>query len=247
MWVTCVSGFSALDAVAFDAADASKLGFGLEHRRMSGIYPFLSKWTRIDGAILCAYSQPVFERVARKHDFGPRAWMFQNIAGILIAIMLLIGGLAIIGAAARQSLLDAYGSSAPGVVKHVSFRTNSYGRKTKWQMLDYEFTTGQGASIKARLERPVQEWSGVVDHDRLVVVYWDRFPAINAPRGVRRGGGALVLLGALFMLCGVHFVCFVRRGIRWRRSLLAASASTGQDQSGQLPHVVKNDGSAGGA
>jgi hypothetical protein len=214
---------------------------------VSGIYPFLSKWTRIDAAILSAYSQPVFERVARKHSFGPRAWMLQNISGMLIALVLLVGGLAMIAVAAKQSLLDAYGTRTPGIVKNVSVRTDTYGHKIKRQTLDYAFTTGQGATIEARLERPAQELSGVLDHDHLVVVYWDRFPDINAPRGVRRGGLGLVFLGVFFMLCGVHFGCIVRRGIRWRRSLLAASASAGQNQSGQLPHVVENDGGAGGA
>lgn len=214
---------------------------------MNGIYPFLSKWTRIDSAILCAYSQPVFERVARKYDFGPKVWMLQSIGGMLIALLMWVGGIAFVTVSVKQSLLDAYGTSTPGVVKNVSFRTESYGHKTKWQTLDYEFTTGQGATIEARLDRPVREWSGVLDHHHLVVVYWDRFPELNAPRGVHRGGGALVLLGVLFMLGGVHFLCFVRRGLRWRRSLLAASASAGQNQSRQLPHVVKNYDRAGGA
>jgi hypothetical protein len=219
-------------------------GAGLEHGAVNRFYALLR--IRIDSAILSSYSQPAFERVARKYSFGPKAWMLQNVSAMLLALVLLVGGLAIIAVAAKQSLLDAYGTSTPGTVKSVSFRTESY-HKTKWQTLDYEFTTGQGATIEARLDRPVREWSGVLDHNHLVVVYWDRFPELNAPRGVHRGGVALVLLGVFFMLCGVHFLCFVRRGLRWRQSLLAASASAGQNQSRQLPHVVKNDDGAGGA
>jgi hypothetical protein len=237
--------------LVFDAVHWLRARFGwnigcwLEQGTVNGFYA----WQRIqiDSAILSAYSQAAFERVARKYAFGPTAWMFQNIGGLLLALVLLAGALGIIAVAARQSLLDSYGTRVTGVVKHRALRTNSFGQKIKWQTLDYKFTTEGGATIEARLDRPVRELSGVLDHDRLVVVYWNRFPDINAPRGVRRGGGALIVLGVLFMLGGVHCLCFVRRGIRWRRSLLSASASSGQDKSRQLPHVVKNDGGAGGA
>jgi hypothetical protein len=57
------------------------------------------------------------------------------------------------------------------------------------------------------------------------VLYWDRFPSINEPRGVKSNFGELTFLAAVMLLGFVTYVCLTWRIIRWQRSL-AASAAT---------------------
>lgn len=130
--------------------------------------------------------------------------------------------------AAKQHCLDAYGIETSGTVIDVSFRsltdvsyrTYSPHNKSEWQTIIYEFTTRKGATIRAKLYRPVHELSGL--RDPFTVVYWERFPTVNSPRGAQRNPGAIVL-APLFLLIGIHFACLSRRMVNWRRDLLVAS------------------------
>ena len=93
--------------------------------------------------------------------------MLQNFGGIVVAILLFAGGLAMMALAANQSLLDAYGARTIGIIKKVSFHTDTFGRRTHWKTVVYEFTTEQGSMIKTKLDRPVQEMSSVPNHGNL--------------------------------------------------------------------------------
>jgi hypothetical protein len=179
---------------------------------VSKIYAFLSRWTKIDNAVLSPYSAAIFARMARKYAFTPRIWGVQAIAGIVIAVAMFVGACALFMVPVKQYGLDAYGIETVGTVTDVSFRHDS---KTEWETVIYEFTTLQGATIKAKLDRPVQELSGL--RNPFTVVYWERFPTVNSPRGVQPNGGAM-FLAPFFLLFGVHFACLSRRILYWRRN-----------------------------
>ena len=184
---------------------------------MSKIYAFLSRWTKIDAAVLSPYSAAIFARIARQYGFTPLGCGLQAILGIVIAAGMFFGAYALFMVAVRQYALDAYGIETVGAVTDVSFRHDS---KTEWETVIYEFTTHQGATIKAKLDRPVHELSGL--RNPFTVVYWERFPTVNSPRGVQRNGGAIVL-APVFLLAGVHFACLSRRMLYWRRNAFVGS------------------------
>jgi hypothetical protein len=138
---------------------------------VSKIYAFLSKWTKIDDVVLSACSAAIFARTARKYAFTPRMWGVQAIAGIVFAVVMFLSACALFMVAVKQYGLDAYGVETVGTVTDVSFRLDS---KSEWETVIYEFTTHQGATIKAKLYRPVHELSGL--RNPFTVVYWERFP-----------------------------------------------------------------------
>jgi hypothetical protein len=183
---------------------------------VSKIYAFLSRWTKIDAVVLSAYSAEIFARTARKYAFTPRIWGVQAIAGIVFAAVMFVSACALFMVAVKQYALDAYGIEAVGAVTDVSFR---HEYKSEWETLIYEFTTHQGATVKAKLSRPVLELSGL--RNPFTVVYWERFPTVNSPRGVQRNGGAIVL-APVFLLAGVHFACLSRRMLYWSRNAFVA-------------------------
>ena len=186
---------------------------------MSKIYAFLSKWTKFDNVVLSPYSAEIFARMARQYGFTPLGCGLQAILGIVIAAGLFFGAYALFMVGVKQYALDAYGIETAGTVTNVSFR---HDYKSEWETVIYQFTTHQGATIKAKLDRPVQELSGL--RTPFTVVYWERFPTISSPRGVQRNGGFVIVLALLFLLFGVHFVCLSRRMLHWRRNGFAASA-----------------------
>jgi hypothetical protein len=51
-----------------------------------------------------------------------------------------------------------------------------------------------------------------------MIVYWERFPMVNSPRGVQLN--VAVFLAPLFLLAGIHCVLWSKRMIDWRRTLL---------------------------
>jgi hypothetical protein len=180
--------------------------------------------------VVSPYSAAIFARMARKYAFTPRIWGVQAIAGIVIAVAMFVGACALFMVPVKQYGLDAYGIETVGTVTDVSFRHDS---KTDWETVIYEFTTHQGATIKAKLDRPVQELSGL--RNPFTVVYWERFPTVNSPRGVQPNGGAM-FLAPFFLLFGVHFACLSRRILYWRRNgFVGSPVSSGEaSMPGQL-------------
>jgi hypothetical protein len=87
----------------------------------------------------------------------------------------------------KHFYLESCGTDAVGTITGRSFRIEQGRIATPYETLTYEFTTSQGRTIKDKLDRPVHELSGIADGENVTVAYWERFPIINSPRGVRRG------------------------------------------------------------
>jgi hypothetical protein len=173
--------------------------------------------------IVSVYNAAVFERVARKREYSQRGWLAQALLALAIAAILFAGALALFTVAAKQLYLEAYGLEVPAKVTNIAYRTENY-RKTRWETVAYEFTTVQGETITGKLDRPVSELSGLPDRNHFRIAYWERFPSINAPRGVQTNGGA-IMLTPLFFLFGLHFALWSKRIFGWRRTLLQAKAT----------------------
>jgi hypothetical protein len=115
--------------------------------------------------------------------------------------------------AVKQYGLGAYGIETVGTVTDVSFRLDS---KTEWETVIYEFTTHQGATIKAKLYRPVHELSGL--RNPFTVVYWERFPP--STRRVAFNGTAArsfwrhFFCFSVYTLCACRDACFIGVGTR---------------------------------
>jgi hypothetical protein len=181
----------------------------------------LSMRTKLDFAILSPYRAAIFEKTAREYAFGPRVWRLQAIGGVVIAVLFFAGACAFTWVLAKPLYLDAYGIETTGTITDVSFRTDNDRQKTSWETISYAFTTREGSAIKAKIDRPVRELSGLPDHGSINIAYWERFPLINTPRGVRPDTGAVIILTPIFFILCVHFACLSRRITNWRRRLLA--------------------------
>jgi hypothetical protein len=182
-------------------------------------------WGAFD-KLLAPYNAAAFERVARRYASGPISSRFNVIASIVLAIFMLIVACGIFAVTAKSLYLEAHGVEAPGKIADVSFHTDY--RHTKWKKLHYEFTAGPGAAIKGQLDRPVRELTNLPGGDRLTVLYWDRFPSVNAPRGVESNAGINMFLAGIFLLGCMNFASLAWRFVRWRNRLVAASTSRGE-------------------
>jgi hypothetical protein len=143
---------------------------------------------------------------------------------MVLAIFMCVGACTFFAVAAKSRYLDVYGIEVPGKILDASFHSNSYGQHTKWKKLNYEFAISSGDVIKGQLDRPVHELTHLPEGDRFAVLYWDRFPNINAPRGVQSNVGINAVLAGILSLGCLHFAGLSRRLFRWRKDLLAASA-----------------------
>jgi hypothetical protein len=183
--------------------------------------------TRIVGVmdrLLAPYNAAAFGRFARRYADGPRLSRFYGILNMALAIMMFVGACMFFAVAAKQHYLNAYGVEVRGKILDVSFHTDSYGRHTRWKKLDYEFAASSGDVIKGRLDRPVHELTNLPEGDRFTVLYWDRFPNINSPRGMQSNVGINAFLAGILSLGWLHFGCLSRRLFRWRNDLIAAAA-----------------------
>jgi hypothetical protein len=173
--------------------------------------------------LLAPYSAAAFGRFAHRYADGPRSSRFYGIFCMVLAIIMCVGACMFFAVAAKSRYLDVYGIEVPGKILDVSFHTDSYGQHTKWKKLNYEFAVGSGDVIKGQLDRPVHELAGLPEGDRFVVLYWDRFPNINSPRGVQSNAGIDIVLAGILSLGFLHFAGLSRRLFRWRNDLIAAS------------------------
>jgi hypothetical protein len=189
------------------------------------IYTFLSKWTKIDD-LLCAYSQPVFEKVAARHKFGPRACGVIGTIACVAAMVFLLGTGAMGAVLVKQFYLEAYGIEAPATVMRQATHTTSdrRGNVTRWRTIEYEYNTREGTRIASKISRPVQELAGVPRGNRLTTRYWEPFATINLPRGAHADATGIGVVGLFALLIAAHMLLLARRFFRWRRHVLAAGA-----------------------
>jgi hypothetical protein len=184
------------------------------------IYPLLSKWTVID-ALLAPFSDKLFEKVARKYAYRPRAWsFFAAVSAVMGSVLLVVAcaGFAMVG---KHLYLNTYGVKALGTVTSDTsdIRKDGKGREIQWDTIRYTFTTRQGATIKDEITRRTSELLSVPSANVITILYWERFPSINAPRGVRMDILETAGVAAMCGLGGLHIVCIARRMVRWRRRL----------------------------
>ena len=175
--------------------------------------------------IVGVYDKAVFEQRARERGYTRRTWGVFALLAIAIATVLLAGAVGLFTVAAKQLYLDVYGTETLGRVVDVSTRANTFGRKTVWKTVIYEFTTPQGETIEAKLDRPVSELTNLPDRNHFMIAYWERFPSISSPRGVQTN--AAVFLAPLYLLFGIHFALWSKRLIDWRRTLVRPDAVAG--------------------
>jgi hypothetical protein len=178
--------------------------------------------------LFAAYNAVAFERVARSYFNGPRSSLFYLFVTLVLVIFMFFGASLFFEAAAKSLYLDSYGLEVPGRILDVSVQTNSYGQHTKWKKLNYEFAINSGDVIKGQLNRPLHELAKLPEGNRFTVLYWGQFPNINSPRGVESNVGINAVLAGLLLLASIHFACLLRRIVRWRNSIIAAS------------HIVRN-------
>ncbi len=176
--------------------------------------------------LISPYNAAAFESVARRYAGGPISSGFYTLLSIVLAIMMLAGACTLFAAAAKSLYLDAYGVEAPGRILDESFHTGKTRHHTRWKKLTYEFTDGSGDVIQGRLDRPLYELTGLPGGDRLTVRYWDRFPGVNSPRGVRSNAGIAGMLAVILSLGCLNFACLSRRLVRWRNGLAPNSPAS---------------------
>jgi hypothetical protein len=175
---------------------------------------------------LAPYNAAAFERVARRYANGPASSRFYVIASVGLAIFMLLAACGIFAIAAKSLYLEANGVEAPGKIIDVS--SHSDYRHTRWKKLHYEFTAGPGDVIKGELDRPVRELTNLPGGDRITVLYWVRFPNVNAPRGVESNVGINMVVAGILLLGGMSFISLAIRFVRRRNRLVAASTSRGE-------------------
>ena len=176
--------------------------------------------------IVCVYNKAMFEQRARERGYTPRTWGIFALVAIAIAVVLLTGAAGFFTVAAKQLYLNVYGTETLGRVVDVSYRSNTFGRKTRWKTVTYEFTTPQGETIRAKLDRPVAELRNLPDREHFMIAYWERFPSISSPRGVQTNEA--VFLAPLYLVFGIHFALWSKRLINWRQTLIRPNAVAGQ-------------------
>jgi hypothetical protein len=174
--------------------------------------------------LLAPYSAAAFERVARGYFNGPKLSRFYAILSAALAVIMFSGACLLVATAVKSFYLDSYGVEAPGKILDVSFHTDSDRQHTKWKKLHYEFAVAPGHFIRGRLDRPVRELAMLREGDQFTVLYWDRFPSINSPRGVQSNVGITAVLAGLLLFPCVHFALLSRRLVRWRKNFTADPA-----------------------
>jgi hypothetical protein len=166
------------------------------------------------------FNAAAFERLARRY-FPSLGWArFYAVVSVSLTVFMFLGAGLFVAFGAKSRYLDAYGVETPGRILHVSFHTDYYGR-IKWKKLDYEFRTPAGDAAQGQLDRPVYELANLPEGDRFTVLYWDWFPSINTPRGVKSNFGIMTLIAVVLLLGGVNYTCLSWRVLRWRKSLVA--------------------------
>jgi hypothetical protein len=95
--------------------------------------------------------------------------------------------------------------------------------------LNYAFTAAGGEAATGQIDRYVTELTGlpapIARGGHLTVLYLERFPSINMPRGIQSNVGITSVLGCFLTLMCVHFGLFTWRVLRWRKSLVAEPAA----------------------
>jgi hypothetical protein len=186
---------------------------------MKKIYAFLCETNLV--AFFAAFDASVFEKWARKQGFKPRTWRLYALIGYTGAAVFLLLASVVLFAAAKHFYLERCGTDAVGTVTGRSFYTYTErrGSKTPKEILTYEFTTPQGRTVKNSLDLAVRDLSGLPAGNRITVAYWERFPIINAPRGVRWGNEEATVLGFLVLFMSWVFARLARLQTAWARSL----------------------------
>jgi hypothetical protein len=173
---------------------------------------------------LSFFSAAVFERLARKKGGSPTFWRVQAFMGFAIAAVFLMLAIVNFVTTAKHFYLESYGADAVGTITGRSFHVEHGRQPTPYETLTYEFTTRQGRTIQGKLDRPVYEVSGIADREKVTVAYWERFPTINSPRGVRRAVGMMIVLGLFLVLASTGFARYSWRAIAWAASISTESA-----------------------
>jgi hypothetical protein len=186
---------------------------------MKKIYAFLCKTNLV--VFFAAFDAAVFETWARKQGFKPRTWRwYARIGYIGAAVFFLLAGV-VFFAAAKHFYLERYGTDAVGTVTGRSFYTYTerHGSKTPKETVTYEFAAPRGRTIKNSLDRPVRDLSRLPTGNRITVAYWERFPIINAPRGVHFDNQEAIVNGLLVLFMSWVFARLARSQLAWARSL----------------------------
>ena len=194
---------------------------------MSTIGRFFSRVVEIDRLrVLVPYNAAAFDVFARRYADGPKSSRFYAMLSAVLAVLMLLGACAFLAMAAKSRYLDAWGIEVPGRILDASFHADRYRKQVEWKAMNYQFTTRSGAVVSGRVDRPVRELANLPDSDRFTVLYWDRFPGVNAPRGVESNARLYTALAAVLLLGSIHFSCLWRRMTRWHRCVMARTAST---------------------
>lgn len=192
---------------------------------MGGFYRFFSRVVAIDRLrLLAPYNATAFDVFARRYAGGPKSSRFYAILSAVLAVLMLLGACALLAVAAKPRCLDALGIEVPGSILDVSSHAYRDRKQVEWKAVNYQFTTRSGAVVSGRVDRPVQELANLPDSDRLTVLYWDRFPSVNAPRGVESNTDICAALAAILLLGSMHFSLLWRRMTRWHRRVTARTA-----------------------
>ena len=174
--------------------------------------------------VLAPYNAAAFDAFARRYAGGPKSSRFYALLSAVLAVLMLLGACAFLAEAAKSRYLDDWGIEVPGKILDVSFHAYRYRKQVEWKAIDYQFTTRSGAVVSGRVDRPVRELANLPDSDHFTVLYLDRFPGVNAPRGVESNAGIYAALAAILLLGSMHFSLLWRRMTRWHRCVTARTA-----------------------
>ena len=168
------------------------------------------------------YNAAAFERLARRY-FPSLGWArFYAVVSVSLTVFMFLGAGLFVAFGAKSRYLDAYGVERgrypPRLLPHRLLRQNQ--RKK----LDYEFKTPAGDAVQGQLDRPVYELTNLPDGDRFTVLYWDRFPSINTPRGVKSNFGIMTFIAAILLFGGVNYTFLSWRMLRWRKLVAGGQA-----------------------
>jgi hypothetical protein len=164
------------------------------------------------------FNAAAFERLARRYFPSPGWARFYAIVGVSLAVIMFLGACVLLAFASKSLYLETYGIETPGRILHVSFHTDG---RVKWKKMEYVFKTLAGDAIKGQLDRPISELKNVPDGDRFTMLYWDRLPSINTPRGANSNFGIMAFIAAVMLLTFVNYFCLTWRVLRWRKRLVA--------------------------
>jgi hypothetical protein len=199
---------------------------------MGKTYEFLSKWTKIDN-VLSIYSQRIFERVVTKYNLGRRGSLGIGCVSSFTAAVFVICAAVMSGLLGKQLYLETYGIDAQATIitQSTHMTADRRSRHTQWRDIEYEFTTRDGQHIVSNISRPVEELTSIPPHqNRFAIAYWDQFPSVNLPHGVRFKALELIAMALFFAVCALHFIVLAWRFFGWRRRILSSSETAGARQ-----------------